>query len=87
MVINLRKSVIFGIRFEVLTAFLLFRICFSKDIPATFVFGDSLLDAGNNNYILSLSKANFIPNGIDFGWPSGRFTNGRTLVDILGKSC
>ena len=26
--------------------------------PATFIFGDSLVDAGNNNYIASLSKAN-----------------------------
>ncbi|KAI4334984.1 hypothetical protein L6164_013675 [Bauhinia variegata] len=50
-----------------------------------FVFGDSLLDVGNNNYIVSLSKANFFPNGIDFGGPTGRFTNGRTIVDILGQ--
>ncbi|KAF7837706.1 GDSL esterase/lipase [Senna tora] len=63
----------------------MFRICFSKYVPATFVFGDSLLEAGNNNYIVSLSKANYKPNGIDFGWPSGRFTNGRTIVDIVGK--
>jgi len=27
--------------------------------PATFIFGDSLVDAGNNNYIASLSKANY----------------------------
>ncbi|KAI4334985.1 hypothetical protein L6164_013675 [Bauhinia variegata] len=63
----------------------LFRICFASDIPAVFVFGDSLLDVGNNNYIVSLSKANFFPNGIDFGGPTGRFTNGRTIVDILGQ--
>ncbi|XP_011100822.1 GDSL esterase/lipase At4g16230 [Sesamum indicum] len=61
------------------------RLCLGKYVPANFVFGDSLVDAGNNNYIFSLSKANFAPNGIDFGMPTGRFTNGRTIVDIVGQ--
>lgn len=64
---------------------LLFRISTSDNLPANFVFGDSLVDVGNNNYILSLSKANFLPFGVDFGRPTGRFTNGRTIVDIIGK--
>lgn len=55
----------------------------------SFVFGDSLVDAGNNNYLFSLAKANSPPYGIDFkpsgGQPTGRFTNGRTISDILGK--
>ncbi|PAN49980.1 hypothetical protein PAHAL_9G489700 [Panicum hallii] len=56
-------------------------------MPATFIFGDSLVDAGNNNYIASLSKANYPPNGIDFlgHQPTGRYTNGRTIVDILAQ--
>ncbi|CAN8324738.1 unnamed protein product [Cochlearia groenlandica] len=54
-----------------------------KKIPASFVFGDSLVDAGNNNYLATLSKANYDPNGIDFGSATGRFTNGRTIVDIV----
>uniref|UniRef100_A0A803N2B7 Uncharacterized protein n=1 Tax=Chenopodium quinoa TaxID=63459 RepID=A0A803N2B7_CHEQI len=33
---------------------------------ATFVFGDSLVDVGNNNYLVSLSRADYPPNGIDF---------------------
>lgn len=54
--------------------------------PAFFIFGDSLVDCGNNNYItLSLAKANLLPNGIDF--PSrtatGRFCNGKTYFDVL----
>ncbi|WOH05432.1 hypothetical protein DCAR_0624848 [Daucus carota subsp. sativus] len=56
---------------------------------ALFIFGDSLVDAGNNNYLSTLSKANVIPNGIDFkasgGAPTGRFTNGRTIGDIIGE--
>jgi len=63
----------------------LFKVSTSDYPPATFVFGDSLVDVGNNNYLVSLSKANYVPNGIDFGRPTGRFTNGRTIVDIIGK--
>ncbi|XP_010515403.1 PREDICTED: GDSL esterase/lipase At3g50400-like [Camelina sativa] len=58
-------------------------------LAASFVFGDSLVDAGNNNYFQTLSRANSPPNGIDFkpsrGNPTGRFTNGRTIADIVGE--
>ncbi|KAL8546243.1 hypothetical protein ACS0TY_006093 [Phlomoides rotata] len=56
---------------------------------ASFIFGDSLVDAGNNNYFETLSKADIPPNGIDFkasgGNPTGRYTNGRTIGDIVGE--
>lgn len=74
-----------AILFEVFVVLSLFRITTSDAQPANFVFGDSLVDVGNNNYIASLSKANYPPFGIDFGRPTGRFTNGRTIVDIIGK--
>jgi hypothetical protein len=35
-------------------------------MPAMFILGDSLTDNGNNNYILTLAKSNFPPNGLDF---------------------
>lgn len=57
-------------------------------VPAVFVFGDSLVDVGNNNYLkLSLAKADFPHNGIDFPTkkPTGRFTNGKNAADFLGK--
>jgi len=58
-------------------------------LGASFIFGDSLVDAGNNNYLSTLSKANIPPNGIDFkasgGNPTGRYTNGRTIGDIVGN--
>lgn len=56
-------------------------------IPAaSFIFGDSLVDAGNNNYIGSLARANYGANGVDFpgGKATGRFCNGRTVADIIG---
>ncbi|KAF8721512.1 hypothetical protein HU200_023018 [Digitaria exilis] len=63
------------------------RVAGGAGMPAAFIFGDSLVDAGNNNYIVSLSKANYPPNGIDFmgHQPTARYTNGRTIIDILGE--
>ncbi|WVZ95453.1 hypothetical protein U9M48_041216 [Paspalum notatum var. saurae] len=55
-------------------------------VPALFVFGDSLVDSGNNNNLASLAKANYLPYGIDFaGGPTGRFCNGYTIVDELAE--
>ncbi|KAI4298187.1 hypothetical protein L6164_031776 [Bauhinia variegata] len=53
-------------------------------VPCLFIFGDSLSDSGNNNYLPTISKADYQPYGIDFpSGPTGRFTNGRTAVDII----
>lgn len=70
--------------------FIVFSLQASPSSPYTsFVFGDSLVDAGNNDYIFTLSKADSPPYGIDFsasgGQPTGRFTNGRTISDIVGN--
>ncbi|GMH05190.1 hypothetical protein Nepgr_007030 [Nepenthes gracilis] len=54
-------------------------------VPCCFIFGDSLSDSGNNNGLATLAKADFLPYGIDFPeGPTGRFTNGRTTVDLIG---
>lgn len=55
-------------------------------LPVTFVFGDSLTEVGNNNYMqYSLAKSNYPWYGIDYvgGQATGRFTNGRTIGDII----
>ncbi|PHU02776.1 GDSL esterase/lipase [Capsicum chinense] len=54
-------------------------------VPALFAFGDSLIDSGNNNQLLSFAKANYFPYGIDFGGPTGRFSNGYTVLDQIAK--
>ncbi|KAK9996090.1 hypothetical protein SO802_020776 [Lithocarpus litseifolius] len=54
-----------------------------------FIFGDSLSDVGNNKYLSrSLAQASLPWYGIDFGngLPNGRFSNGRTVADIIGDS-
>ncbi|KAL2343235.1 hypothetical protein Fmac_004520 [Flemingia macrophylla] len=54
------------------------------EVPCLFIFGDSLSDSGNNNELLTEAKVNHLPYGIDFpAGPTGRFTHGRTAVDIL----
>ena len=61
----------------------------TKSPPVIYIFGDSMSDVGNNNYLLlSLAKCNYPWYGIDYktGYPTGRFTNGRTIGDIMGES-
>ncbi|XP_057973329.1 GDSL esterase/lipase At1g71250-like [Malania oleifera] len=55
-------------------------------VKGMFVFGSSLVDNGNNNFLPNtMAKADYLPYGIDFPLgPSGRFTNGRNVVDFLG---
>ncbi|OWM69418.1 hypothetical protein CDL15_Pgr013879 [Punica granatum] len=54
-------------------------------VTAIFAFGDSTLDPGNNNHIGTLFVSNHLPYGRDFPGhiPTGRFTNGRLVTDIL----
>lgn len=56
-------------------------------VDGMFVFGSSLVDNGNNNFLRnSTARADYQPYGIDFPWgPSGRFSNGRNPVDVLGE--
>ncbi|KAL5839226.1 hypothetical protein ACOSQ3_011932 [Xanthoceras sorbifolium] len=55
-------------------------------VPCYFIFGDSLADSGNNNHLITLARSNFLPYGIDFPTGStGRFTNGRTVFDMIGE--
>ncbi|XAR49843.1 hypothetical protein NMG60_11004000 [Bertholletia excelsa] len=60
----------------------------SKDHPALFNLGDSLFDAGNNNYINTTTalQANFQPYGeIFFRHPTGRFSDGRLISDFIAE--
>lgn len=52
------------------------------------IFGDSLLDTGNNNYISTGLKANHAPYGVSFpgGIPTGRFSDGILMSDFLADA-
>ncbi|KAE9617255.1 putative triacylglycerol lipase [Lupinus albus] len=55
---------------------------------ALIAFGDSILDTGNNNNLVSLSKCNYPPYGRDFngGIPTGRFSNGKVPTDLIAEA-
>ena len=57
-------------------------------VPAVIVFGDSTVDAGNNNFIPTIARANFPPYGRDFpgGRATGRFCNGRLATDFISEA-
>ncbi|KAK7352228.1 hypothetical protein VNO80_17647 [Phaseolus coccineus] len=57
-------------------------------VPAVLVFGDSIMDTGNNNNnTQTLAKCNFPPYGRDFqgGIPTGRFGNGKVPSDLIAE--
>ncbi|XP_021807802.1 GDSL esterase/lipase At4g26790 [Prunus avium] len=60
----------------------------SAKVPAIIVFGDSTVDAGNNNHISTILKSDFQPYGRDFlgGQPTGRFSNGRVPTDFISEA-
>ncbi|CAN8303420.1 unnamed protein product [Cochlearia groenlandica] len=56
-------------------------------IPALIVFGDSIMDTGNNNNLHTIMKCNFPPYGKDFpgGFATGRFSDGRVPSDLIAE--
>ncbi|KAK7302880.1 hypothetical protein RJT34_13777 [Clitoria ternatea] len=78
----------------VMKIFILCLLCFMAKVEAVnrkfsgfYVFGDSTVDAGNNNYIGTPFKSNFPPYGRDFSnqVPTGRFTNGKLATDYIAS--
>ncbi|KZV37356.1 GDSL esterase/lipase [Dorcoceras hygrometricum] len=58
------------------------------EAKAFFVFGDSLVDNGNNNYLATTARADAPPYGIDYPShaPTGRFSNGLNIPDIISEN-
>lgn len=52
---------------------------------AFFVFGDSLVDNGNNDYLATTARADSYPYGIDYPTrrATGRFSNGLNIPDLI----
>ncbi|KAJ7545474.1 hypothetical protein O6H91_09G121800 [Diphasiastrum complanatum] len=77
------KSSVYG-AWEILNGFEELK---RTSVPAFFIFGDSTVDSGNNNYLITLARANLPPYGRDFDThrPTGRFSNGRLTVDYIAS--
>jgi len=71
-----------------LAKFLILVSKIQAKVPAVIVFGDSSVDAGNNNFIPTVARSNFEPYGRDFtgGRPTGRFSNGRIATDFISEA-
>ncbi|RRT47086.1 hypothetical protein B296_00053975, partial [Ensete ventricosum] len=56
-------------------------------VPAVFAFGDSIVDPGNNDVLLTTIRCDFPPYGQDFidHQATGRFSNGLIPTDLIGK--
>ncbi|KAI3732308.1 hypothetical protein L1987_63512 [Smallanthus sonchifolius] len=64
------------------------NVALEADARAFFVFGDSLVDNGNNNYLATTARADNVPYGIDYptGRPTGRFSNGFNIPDLISQA-
>ncbi|MCD7465485.1 hypothetical protein HAX54_001407 [Datura stramonium] len=63
-------------------------LTYSEGAPrAFFVFGDSLVDNGNNNYLATTARADSPPYGVDYPThrPTGRFSNGLNIPDLISE--
>lgn len=58
---------------------------YAQSPRAFFVFGDSLVDSGNNDFLATTARADNYPYGIDYPThrPTGRFSNGRNIPDLI----
>ncbi|KAK5776569.1 GDSL esterase/lipase 6 [Gossypium arboreum] len=72
---------------HLLILLVLINLSSSLNVPAIFIFGDSVFDAGNNHFIKNCSvQADFPPYGSTFfHHPTGRFTDGRTVADFISQ--
>ncbi|KAM0992421.1 hypothetical protein ACFX13_010838 [Malus domestica] len=73
--------------FGVLMIMALGMLSYEAEARAFFVFGDSLVDNGNNNYLATTARADSPPYGIDYptGRPTGRFSNGMNIPDFISQ--
>uniref|UniRef100_A0A0E0IHS8 GDSL esterase/lipase n=1 Tax=Oryza nivara TaxID=4536 RepID=A0A0E0IHS8_ORYNI len=62
----------------------------TQQVPAVFVFGDSTMDVGNNNYLSGeiVPRADKPYYGVDYptSRPTGRFSNGYNVADFIAKA-
>ncbi|KAI3776370.1 hypothetical protein L1987_46148 [Smallanthus sonchifolius] len=71
-----------------LTLAALSNVVLEAEARAFFVFGDSLVDNGNNNYLATSARADAPPYGIDYPThrPTGRFSNGYNIPDLISQA-
>lgn len=58
-----------------------------QKFPAILVFGDSMVDSGNNHYVTTVFRANHLTYGREFPGqvPTGRFSNGTLIPGLVAS--
>jgi phospholipase/lecithinase/hemolysin len=81
----MNRSVTFALLLSVLACAALVPLVEARPF---FVFGDSLVDSGNNDYLVTTARADSPPYGIDFPTrrPTGRFSNGLNIPDLISEA-
>ena len=74
----------------VILGVLIVRVVGESEVPkaksrAFFVFEDSLVDNGNNNFLATTARPDSPPYGIDYPShrPMGRFSNGLNIPNLI----
>ncbi|KAF6176456.1 hypothetical protein GIB67_010093 [Kingdonia uniflora] len=64
------------------------KLALRNNLTYILVFGDSSVDPGNYNRLLTTFKGNFEPYGKNFfnGCPTGKFCNGRLPTDFIAEA-
>ncbi|OIV95034.1 hypothetical protein TanjilG_10854 [Lupinus angustifolius] len=81
------SSYVFGVAISIVVVALCSSSAASaqQHTRAFFVFGDSLVDSGNNDFLATTARADAPPYGIDYPThrPTGRFSNGLNIPDLI----
>ena len=90
LTLNLLEEKIMGFKEFRVSVFLFLSVAVgirAQLVPGIITFGDSSVDVGNNNFLPTLFRADFLPYGRDFvsKRPTGRFCNGKLATDITGE--
>lgn len=77
----------YNVVFSLVMALAILNLKEAEAARAFFVFGDSLVDNGNNNYLATTARADAPPYGIDYPThrPTGRFSNGLNIPDLISE--
>ncbi|KAI4327805.1 hypothetical protein L6164_020223 [Bauhinia variegata] len=81
------SSILFSFVFSLATVAIHVAEGTGEQSPVLFIFGDSTVDVGTNNFLNTRAKANFPYYGIDFphSTPTGRFSNGFNTADQIAR--
>ncbi|XP_027366715.1 GDSL esterase/lipase At5g33370-like isoform X2 [Abrus precatorius] len=81
------SSLVFDCCIVVTSLFMSLNFSSAQSTRAFFVFGDSLVDSGNNDFLATTARADAPPYGIDFPThkPTGRFSNGLNIPDLISE--